>query len=429
MLEQRAPRRFGGLWRDSDFLKLWGGQTVSIFGSLVTRVILPIVAVLNLRATLPQVALLYICDAAPALILGLVAGALADRMRRRPLLIAADTGRALALLAVPLMAALGNLSLALLYTVIAVTSALTTVFDTAYPAYLATLVSEDRLLEGNAKLTASMSVSEVAGFGAAGALAQLLTAPMSVLVDAATYIVSIVSLALIRAREPHPRPTARRPRVVELVGEVIEGLRLTWAHPARRAITGALAIRAMCGSLLETALVIFVLRDLRLGPTLMGISFGVGGVAAFLGALAAPRLVARLGHIRTMRWAIWLTHALNLLMPIAGGPMWLAFTLLTAPQLGDAALTVYEISARTTLQLATPSGALGRVVASGAFLASAGQLVGLTLGATVGAALGARGTLGLAIGGMLLAPLLLSLTPLRGSPKETRTGGVRSLAG
>lgn len=412
MSTSEAPPRVGGLWRHSDFLKLWGGQTVSVVGSLVTRVILPIVAVLTLRATQQQVALLYIADAVPALLLGLVAGALADRMRRRPLLIAADAGRALALLVIPLAALAGGLSLALLYAVTVVTSALTIIFDSAYPAYLASLVSEAQLLDGNAKLSASMSVSEVAGFGVAGVLAQALTAPLAVLVDAATYAVSIVSLALIRTPEPHPQPDAERPHPRQVLGEIGEGLRLTWAHPARRAIAGALAIRSLSGSLLETALVIFILRDLRLGPTLMGVSFAVGGVAAFFGATLTRWVTARLGLLRAMRWSLWLSRTLNILIPLAGGPAWLAFTLITAPQASDAVSAVYEISATTTLQLVTPASALGRVVASGAVLASAGSLVGLALGATVGPALGARGTLLVAMLGGLFAPVLLSLTPI-----------------
>ena len=405
--------RLRGLWRNPDFLKLWGGQTVSVFGSLVTKVVLPLVAVLTLHATQSQVALLYIADAAPALALGLAAGALADRARRRPLLIAADVGRALALLAVPLAAALGSLNLGLLYGVAVVTSALTTLFDTAYPAYLATLVGEERLVEGNAKLGASMSVAEVAGFGAAGALTQVLTAPVAVLIDAATYGISIVSLALIRTPEPHPQPEAARASPGQLTREVVEGLRLTWESPARRAIAGAGAINTLCGSLLETALVIFILRDLRLSPAVMGLSFGVGGVASFVGAVVAERVTARLGLTRALRWSAWLSRGLGLLLPLAGGPAWLAFVLLTIPQLGDAASTIYDISATTTLQLVTPSRVLGRVVASGNALRSAGSLLGLALGATVGAALGPRGTLALAMLGMLLGPLLLSLTPIR----------------
>lgn len=405
--------RFDGLWRNPDFLKLWGGQTVSVFGSLVTKVVLPLVAVLTLRATQSQVALLYVCDGIPALALGLAAGAFVDRMRRRPLLIAADLGRPLALLAIPLAAARGGLSLALLYGVTLATSALTTLFDTAYPAYLAMLVGEERLVEGNAKLGASLSVAEVAGFGVAGALAQALTAPVAVLVDAATYVVSVISLALIRTPEPRSRELAERPRPGQFARDIWEGLWLTWSAPARRAISAAGAIQALCGSMLETALVIFILRDLGLSPALMGVSFGVGGIASFAGAAVSERLTARWGLLRALRWSAWIARATGLLIPLAGGPAWLAFTLITVPQLGDAANTVYDISALTTLQTITPSSALGRVIASGSVLRSAGSLLGLALGATVGAAIGARGTLGLAFGAMLLAPLLLSLTPVR----------------
>lgn len=417
------PPRPGGLWRNPDFLKLWGGQTISVFGSFVTGVALPLVAVLTLRANQTQVALLYAASATPALALGLVAGALVDRVRRRPLLIGADVGRGLALLAVPVAAALGGLSLGLLYAVSAVMSALTTLFDTAYPAYLATLVPDDALVEGNAKLASSVAVSEVAGFSAAGALAQALTAPVAVLIDAFTYVVSVVSLASIRAPEPRPRAEMESVKLWQVAREIGEGLRLTWIHPARRAITGAATIQALGGSLLETVLVIFVLRDLRLSATAMGLSFGAGGVAAFAGAAVMPRITARLGMARALRLSLWISRLLGLLMPLAGGPAWLALVLITVPQLGDAAYSIYEVAGLTTLQLVTPSGALGRVVASGATLRGAGSLIGLALGATLGASLGARGTLVVAMVGMLLAPLLLSLTPL-GDPRLASHGQV-----
>ncbi|HEX8733325.1 MAG TPA: MFS transporter, partial [Ktedonobacterales bacterium] len=131
----RAPR-WSGLWRHPDFLKLWAGQSVSAFGTLITGVALPIAAVLALRATPAQVALIYAAQIAPTLALALPAGALADRLRRRPLLIAAEVGRGLALASVPIAAALGALSLPLIYGVTLVVSALSVIFDTAWPAYL-----------------------------------------------------------------------------------------------------------------------------------------------------------------------------------------------------------------------------------------------------------------------------------------------------
>jgi len=409
LLRLRAPR-FGGLWRHPDFLKLWAGQSISVFGTLITGVALPTAAVLTLRATPAQVALIYAAQVAPTLALALAAGALADRVRRRPLLIAADVGRALALACVPLAALMGALSLELIYAVTLVTSALSAIFDIAYPAYLPTLVGRERLLEGNAKLGASMSVAEVAGFGVAGALVQAFTAPGAILVDVATYVASVVSLALIGAREPAPQRTQASGRALEhWRADVAEGLRLTWRHPTRRALAGAAAVRALGSAIIETTLLIFILRDLRISPAVMGLTFGVGGVTAFIGAALAPRVTQRLGMRRTLRWSAWLSAGFGLLLPLASGPLWLVVALLTFQQFGDAAHSVYDITTTTTLQRISPPDALGRINASIRFVAGVATVAGLGLGATLGQSLGARGALLVAMLGLLLGPLWLSL--------------------
>lgn len=408
----RPRARFQGLWRHPDFLKLWAGQSVSAFGTLITNVALPIVAVLTLHATPAQVALVYAAQVAPTLLFALAAGALVDRVRRRPLLIAADIGRALTLASVPLAALAGALSLELLYVVTFLTSALSALFDVAYPAYLPTLVDRDRLLEGNAKLGASLSVAEVAGFGLAGILSQAFTAPGAIVVDIASYLVSVASLAFIRMREPAPEredASSVSHSLSQLRGEVIEGLRLTWRHPTRRALAGAAGVRALCSAIVETTLLIFILRDLRISPAVMGMIFGVGGVAAFVGAAWAQRVTQRLGMRRALRWSIWVSSAFGLFIPLAGGPIWLAVTLLAAQQFGDAAHSIYDITTATTLQSIGPSAALGRINASIQFVSGLATVAGLALGAALGQALGARGALLVAMLGMLLAPLWLTL--------------------
>lgn len=416
--------RFDGLWHHPDFLKLWTGQTVSVFGTLITKVALPIAAVVQLHATPAQVALIYAAQVAPTLALGLLAGVLVDRVRRRPLLIAADVGRALALLAVPVAAGMGQLGLPLIYAVTLLTSALSGVFDIAYPAYLPTLVGEERLLEGNAKLSASMSVAEVGGFGLSGILVQALSASGAILIDVATYVVSVVSLVLIRAPEPHPTRASdtstsapSRTHARDVLREIGEGLRLTWQSPTRRALAGAGAVDALCGNMLETVLLIYILRDLRISPGVMGLTFAVGGVTSFLGATIAQRLTSRLGVRRSLRVSAWASRAGALLIPLASGPYWLALTCLCAAQFGDAARTVADITGTTLLQRVTPSGALGRVGASATVLASVATVVGLALGAGLGDAIGARGTLFLATGGMLLGPLWLTLEAIADMPK------------
>ena len=176
--------RLTGLWRRPDFLKLWAGQTVSQAGSLVTGFALPLAAILALHASPAQVALLSAAGIAPGLALGLVAGVWVDRVRRRPLLVLADLGRSLVVGSVPMAALLGWLRIEQLYAVALASSALSVLFDVAYPAFLPSLVRPEELVEANSKLEASGAVAEAAGFSAAGALVQALTAPLALAVDA-----------------------------------------------------------------------------------------------------------------------------------------------------------------------------------------------------------------------------------------------------
>src|SRR4051794_9678904 len=180
----------GGLWRHADFLKLWTGQTVSLFGSLIGRFALPFVAIYTLNATPFQVAVIGAAGVAPGLLLGLLAGGWGDRLRRPPILIAADIGRALVLGSGPLARATGGLSIAQLLVVAALISALAIFFDVAYRSYLPALIGREELVEGNSKLAATESVAEVAGFGLAGVLVQALGAPLAVLVDALSFVAS-----------------------------------------------------------------------------------------------------------------------------------------------------------------------------------------------------------------------------------------------
>ncbi|HEX5547701.1 MAG TPA: MFS transporter, partial [Ktedonobacterales bacterium] len=192
------------LWRHPDFLKLWAGQSVSLFGSLLTQFALPLLAALMLGAGAGQMALLAAAEVAPGLLLGFVAGVWVDRLRRRPLLIAADMGRALALASIPLAAVLGALRIEQLYVVAVLVSICTVFFDVAYPSFLPSLLRREELVEGNSKLAASESLAEVSGWSIAGVLVQVAGAPLAILVDAATFVASAVSLVSIRTKEAPP---------------------------------------------------------------------------------------------------------------------------------------------------------------------------------------------------------------------------------
>ena len=201
MRENKSDLKMSGLWRHGDFLRLWAGQTVSVFGSMIGGTAMSFTAILFLQATPFQIGLLNAMQMIPAFLLGLFAGAWVDRLRRRPIMIWADIGRALALATIPLAALLGGLGLFHLYAVALVVSVLTILFDLSYQAYLPALVGKGSLIEGNSKLSASAAVAEFGGFSIGGWLVQLLSAPVAILVDAVSFVVSAVSVATIRARE------------------------------------------------------------------------------------------------------------------------------------------------------------------------------------------------------------------------------------
>lgn len=220
-----------GLWGHPDFLKLWAGQTVSEFGTQVTYLALPLTAALLLKATPLQMGVLTAADTLPILLVGLLAGVSADRHRRRPLLIAADLGRAILLGSIPLAAAFGALHIAQLYIVAFSVGMLSTFFGTAYPPFLLSLVRREHIVEGTSKLGTSQSVANIAGPGLAGTLIQLMTAPIALIVDALSFLVSALSLGLIRAVEPAPSTPERRQGIRREIAEgfgVVARDRLYW---------------------------------------------------------------------------------------------------------------------------------------------------------------------------------------------------------
>jgi MFS family permease len=194
------------VWRDRDFVRYWTGQTVSEVGSQVTELALPLVALLQLGASSTEVGVLRAVAFVPYLVLSLPAGVLADRRRRRPLMIGADLGRAVLLALVPLAALLDVLSLPLLGTVAVAAGALTVVFDVCYLSVLPGLVSRDRIQQANGGLEASRAAAAVAGPGLGGALVSLLRASGAMIVDAASFVVSAACLLTIRRPEP-PSPS------------------------------------------------------------------------------------------------------------------------------------------------------------------------------------------------------------------------------
>ncbi len=284
----------GGLWARPDFLKLWAGQTVSQVGSQVTALALPLLAV-TLGATPTQMGALIAIETVPFLALSLLAGMWIDRLRRRPILIATDLGRAALLASLPVAALLGRLGLPQIYLVAVGVGTLTVFFDLAYQAYLPVLVGRAHLVEGNSKLELSRAAAQIAGPGLAGVLVQLLAAPRTIALDALSFLLSACCLRAIEAPEAVPVAARRGGRA-----EIGEGLRFVLGEPYLRAIVGCSATLNGFAFLQAAVYLLRATRELALPPGAIGLVSAAGGVGALVGAFASPHLVRRYGLGRTL---------------------------------------------------------------------------------------------------------------------------------
>lgn len=399
----------GGLLRHRDFRLLWAGQTVSAVGSNVTAVALPLVAVAVLDATTFQVAVLTAAAWLPWLLAGLPAGAWVDRIRRRPVMIAADLASAALFASVPVAALLDLLTVGQLL-VVALGAGLARVFfETADQVYLPTLLRPEQVPEGNAKLHATQTASYLVGPGLAGLIAQLAGAVTAVLLDAVTFLVSAACLSRIRTVEPRPgRPAGSS----SLRREVADGLRFVIRDPYLRVLTvfGAASNIGLTGY--QAVLVVFLVRSVGLPAGLVGLLIGLASVGGLIGAALATGLARRLGSARALLVAGALTGPPALLIPLAGPGGRVGWLVLGGAlvSLGVAVGNVVKGSFRQTY---TPHGLLGRVTVSMQLLNYGTIPLAALLAGALGAAWGPAGAIRVMTAWLALTPLILLAGPLR----------------
>ncbi|HEU5347416.1 MAG TPA: MFS transporter, partial [Ktedonobacterales bacterium] len=278
------------------------------------------------------------------------------------------------------------------------------------PSYLPTLLRRDELVEGNAKLESSAALAEVSGWGIAGVLVQIVGAPLVILVDAVTFITSAVSIAAIRKREALPAAEHERHSMAH---DVAQGLRFVVADSARRRLVAAGMLDTLFGNALGTLIVLYLVRDLRLAPVVMGAVFAVGGISAFAGSLLVTRISRRWPVGRILLGALLVYDIGALTVPLASGPAPLAVALLVAGQSLDAAHTIYSVTRLSWFQQTTPEGMQGRLHALLGVVEGGATVVGLAFGGILGQTLGVRATLFLVCAGKLLGPLVLASAPVR----------------
>lgn len=391
-----------------DFVRLWAATALSEVGTVVTRLAVPLVAVTTLHATALQVGLLTTFQYLAFLVIGLPTGAWVDRMRRRRVMIVADLGRFVVLGTVPLSAALGTLTIWQLYAVVLVTGCLTVFFDVAYQSYLPSLVGRPRLVEGNAKLHGTQSAAEVAGPSLGGLLVQALTAPMTILLDAVSFLWSAALLTTIRHVEERPTRVGRRP----LFQEVREGVELVLRHPLLRAIAACTATCNLWMAAGQSMLIVLLARGLALSAGAIGLLLSTAALGGLLGAVVARRLASRLGQGPAIWLSIAVTSPLLLVQPFLQRDWTLGAFVVSqfAFGVGTVVYNITQVSFRQTL---CPDRLLGRMNATMRFVVWGSIPLGGLLGGALGSWLGVRAALLIAAIGASLAFLWVFLSPLR----------------
>jgi MFS family permease len=418
---QAKPR--GGLLRHPNFLKLWTAETVSVFGSQISALAIPIVAAKILNVGAFEFALLGVLEFLPFILFTLPAGAWVDRLRRRPIMITGDLGRAIALVTIPAVYLLNPswLTIWQLYVVAFVTGTLTVFFDVSNQSYLPSIVEREELIEGNSKLQISQSSAQIAGPGIAGVLIQVAGAANAVLVDAVSFVWSAFFVFLIRKPEPpvaHPADAtgAKRPSIVS---DVKDGLRFVVGHPALRAISAGTGSSNLFGSMGGAIMLLYVLNELHLDPGQIGIAFGLGNIGALVGAFMANRISGWFGLGPTIVGSLFLGGFLTLFIAIAPeGSAALPF-LVAGGVFGGFSQMVYNINQVSYRQAICPPRMQGRMNATVRFLVWGTMPIGSLIGGAIASVIGLHETIWIAaILGFVPAifPLLSPVRTLREMP-------------
>lgn len=407
-----APSNAGrSLWHNRDFLKFWGGETLSLLGTQVTELALPLTAIYAFAASDEQVGILRFLQLAPYLGFALLFGVWVDRARRRPVMIGANVTRMVLLTLIPVLYWQGALGMPVLLMVSFAVGIASVLFDVSWMAFVPTVVRDSRYyVEANSKMGISSSSAEVAGPGLAGVLIVALTAPVALIVDAISYLVSVVSLLMIRTEEPKPvQPTEDR----HLLEELLDGLRWVFSRPILRALA---LVGFCCNFSLVTVWTMFLLyaaRDLNLGSTIIGGILAIASIGGLIGAAVSRTIIARfrLGTV------YFVAQSALLLGPViiafaAGPPSVMIATFVCAFFTSYLGLGVAGVVIVSLRQTDTPQFMMGRMTAVfRTLLFGGGALGGLAAGFLAGA-VGARSALVVAAAGSAAVVVALLFSPV-----------------
>ena len=398
-----AAGRSQSLLHHPDFRRLWIGDTASQFGAALGSLAVPYLAVTFLAATPFQMGLLGTLSGIGFLLVALPAGAIIDRRSKRRVMITTDSFRALLLMTLPVAWWLNVLTMAQVMVVATAVGMLTVFFDVSYQSYLPLLVPSDQVVEGNAKLQASQSVSQSAGPGLGGLLIRLIGPDVAIVANAGGYLLSALFLSRIRHREVVATVASRRPMRIE----VAEGLAFVLRHRLLRRLIACTAIGNFAGSAIGALSVLYLLRDLHLSAFVIGVIDSAAAVGGLGGALVATAVARKIGEGPSIIVTAVAVALLTFTYPLASVLPPIA-TLITGGVAVTAAGVAYNIATVSFRQRLCPPELLGRMNASARFLVWGTIPLGALIGGLLATSLGVLDTMWIAaaFGCLSVVPVL-----------------------
>ena len=413
------------LWHHADYLRIWSAATISLMGSQVSQFAIPYIAAVVLHSSPLQVALLVTIEMLPFILFTLPAGAWLDRVRRKPVLVAGDLGRAAALITIPVAYALGVLTVWQLYAVGFTTGFLTVLFDVADQSYLPVLLDADDLVEGNAKLQFPAAAAQIVGPGFTGQIIGVIAAPFAIVVDAISFVLSGALIASIRKHEPKPvRRLAEDGSQTSLRQDIAEGLRYVLGNRYLRMIAASTGTSNFGSSMVFSIYAVFVFVELGLSPGLVGLAAGLGAIGLIVGALTAAPLARRFGVGPVIVFSMFADGpALLLLAFLPSAGFVAAAVILASLLLSGWSAVVYNVNQVSFRQAITPLDMQGRMNATMRFIVWGTMPIGSVTGGILASLLPLRTTvlIGALIASSAFIWVLVSpVRSLRTIPKADR---------
>jgi MFS family permease len=413
-LAAAAPHR-PSLWRQSDFMKLWSGQSISQFGDEITLLAIPLLAINILGAGPFEMGILGVVRFLPWIFFTLPAGVWVDRMRRRPILIGADVARAVLLGSIPLAFIGGWLTLLQVYLVAFAAGTLEVFFDVAYQSYLPSIVRREELVEGNSKLELSRAGSSVIGPTVAGFLIEAVRAPFAIAFDALSYLGAALFIGLIRRPEdgpaPHDPADGARPTMWQ---EARAGVGYVIASPYLRSIAACTGTANLFGNISGAVLVLYLVSEdgLGLSAVTLGFIFALGNLGVILGALTGGRLAKAAGIGPTIVASAALAGIAAFAVPLAPpeDPFWV---LVIGGVILGFGVVVYNVNQVGLRQAITPDRMLGRMNATMRLIVWGTIPIGALIGGVLGTLAGLQAALWVSAIGASLSFLPVLLSPVR----------------